>query len=90
VFNKKERVNINNNLKLYRKQVGLSQSKVAKIVGINETHYQKIEYGLLNPSVEVALLLAKALHTKVEKLFSLPASANAGEDKLDCNQANKK
>ena len=65
MFNKKERVNINNNLKLYRKQVGLSQS-------------------------EVALLLAKALHTTVEKLFPLQASANAGEDKPNCNQANKK
>ncbi len=80
-------MNINNNLKLYRKKAHLSQVKVAEIVGINETHYQKIEYGLLNPSVEVALLLAKALHTTVEELFPLPASANAGEDKPNSNQA---
>ena len=83
-------MNINNNLKLYRKQASLSQSKVAKIVGINETHYQKIEYGLLNPSVEVALLIAKTLHTPVEELFPLPASANAGEDKTNSSHANKK
>lgn len=73
-------MNINNNLKLYRKKAHLSQAKVAEIVGINETHYQKIEYGLLNPSVEVALLLAKALHTTVEELFLLPVSAKTGED----------
>jgi len=82
-------VNINNNLKLYRKKAHLSQVKVAKIVGINETHYQKIEYGLLNPGVEVALLLAKALHTTVEKLFFLPASPNAGKENPNNSQENK-
>ena len=89
MFNKKERVNINNNLKLYRKKAHLSQAKVAEIVGINETHYQKIEYGLLNPSVEVALLLAQTLHTKVEKLFLLPVGATTKTDKPNNQQANK-
>lgn len=87
---KKGRVNINNNLKSYRKKAHLSQSKVAKIVGINETHYQKIEYGLLNPSVEIALLIAQALHTKVEEIFPLPQRQLTGEGEPDGNQAQNK
>ena len=45
VSNTKERVNIQNNLKFYRQKEDLSQSSVALSAGINETHYQKIEYG---------------------------------------------
>ncbi len=62
---------ITNKLKKYRKEQDLSQAKLAKIVGISETHYQRIEYGLSKPNVELALLIAQALQTKVEKLFPL-------------------
>ena len=62
---------ITNQLKKYRKKQDLSQVKLAKIVGISETHYQRIEYGLSKPNVELALLIAQALQAKVEELFPL-------------------
>ena len=60
-----------NNLKSSRNQSNLSQAKLAKIVGISETHYQRIEYGLSKPNVTTALLIAQALNTTVEELFPL-------------------
>lgn len=63
---------INNTLKLHREQKHLSQLKIAKMVGISETHYQKIEYGLSKPNVELALKIAQALQTTVEELFPIP------------------
>ena len=79
-----------NKLKETRKKVKLKQIEVAKATNISIRTYQNYEYGERVPDVYTAQLIAQALHTKVEKLFPLPASANAGEDKLDCNQANKK
>lgn len=70
MLNKKERVKINK-LKQYRKKQGLTQLKLAEIIGVSETYYQKIEYGLSKPNVEIALLIAQALQTTVEELFSL-------------------
>ena len=73
---------ITNNLKLYRQQkIGLSQAKLAKMVAVSERHYQKIEYGLTKPNVEIALLLADALNTTVEELFKLP-SENSSSEKI--------
>ena len=60
---------INNNLKQYRIQNHLSQSKIAKMVGINETHYQKIEYGSISPSIKVAILI-----TYKSRKFIFPSS----------------
>ena len=82
-------IKINNNLKQYRIQNHLSQSKIAKMVGINETHYQKIEYGSISPSVKVAILIAQVLHTEVENLFFLPVAATTEEEKPNHNRVNK-
>lgn len=69
-----------NKLKLYRQKEGLSQAKVSKMVGISETHYQNIEYGLTKPNVETAILLAQVLHTTVEDLFPLQNEASSQEN----------
>lgn len=71
---------ITNNLKLYRESRNLSQAKLAKMVDINETYYQKIEYGLSKPNIEIVLLLAQALNTKVENLFSIQKKPDAQSD----------
>lgn len=78
---------MNNILKNKRIEKKLTQAKLAQMANISERQYRRIELGEQTPSVEVALLLAKALHTKVEKLFFLPASPNAGEDKPNSKQA---
>lgn len=71
---------MNNTLKIKRIEKKLTQVRLAQMANISERQYRRIESGEQTPSVEVALLLAKALHTTVEKLFFLPVSANAGED----------
>lgn len=76
-------------LKQIRKQQGLKQLEVAKKVNISLMSYQRYEYGERTPNVYTAQLIAQALHTTVEELFPLPASANAGGDKPDDSQENK-
>jgi len=79
-----------NKLKETRKKAELKQIEVARATNISIRTYQNYEYGERVPDVYTAQLIAQVLHAPVEKLFPLPASANAGEDKPNCNQANKK
>ena len=52
-----------------RKDAKLTQEHLAKMASISKTHYQYVEYGKVDPSVSVALNLAKALNKTVEELF---------------------
>lgn len=70
---------MNNTLKIKRIEKKLTQAKLAQMANISERQYRRIETGEQTPSVEVALLLAKALHTKVEKLFLLSTAPTNGE-----------
>ncbi len=83
-------MNIETKLKRVREAKGLTQTKVAKKSNITKRSYQRYEYGERVPDVYTAQLIAQALYTPVEELFPLQASANAGEDKPDDSQANKK
>ena len=65
-------MNINNTLRRHREKAGLTQSQLAKMVGIVEAHYQKLEYGSSEPRATLTRKLAKALNVSVEKLFPLP------------------
>ncbi len=69
-----------NKLKETRKKAKLKQIEVAKATNISIRAYQNYEYGERVPDVYTAQLIAQALHTTVEELFPLQASANAGED----------
>lgn len=69
-----------NKLKETRKKAKLKQIEVAKATNISIRTYQNYEYGERVPDVYTAQLIAQALHTTVEELFPLQASANAGED----------
>ncbi len=61
-----------NNLKKYRLIREISQSKLAKKVGISTTHYQNIEYGVQKPNVELAIFLAEALQVEdIKELFPI-------------------
>lgn len=70
-------------LKIQRKSMNLTQAQVAKKVNISERTYQNYETGRRTPNLYTAQLIAKVLNSTVEKLFPLPASVNAGEDKPD-------
>jgi molybdate-binding protein/transcriptional regulator with XRE-family HTH domain len=54
---------------------GLSQQALAGLAGISRQAYSALESGSANPSTEVALRLARALKTSVDRLFSLPETA---------------
>jgi putative transcriptional regulator len=61
-----------NKLKLHRLLAGeMTQAELAKRAGVARQTIIAIEQGRFNPSVKLALLLAEALNTTVEKLFTL-------------------
>jgi putative transcriptional regulator len=59
-----------------RKRAGLSQKQLATRAGVARSTVARIELGLHQPSVTVALALATELDTTVEALFS-PVSLGA-------------
>jgi len=52
-----------------RKKQGLTQVEVAEKAKISEVSYQRIEYGTQRPSLDTAILIARAVKSTVEKLF---------------------
>ena len=64
-----------NNLRAYRHSIaGMTQAKLAKIVGITVAGYQKLEYGHYKPRHATAQKLAKALDVPAETLFPVEGS----------------
>ncbi|HDR4512950.1 TPA: helix-turn-helix transcriptional regulator [Bacillus cereus] len=58
-----------NSLAQTRKKTGMSQEILAKKVGITRQYLSEIENGKKQPSVIIAVKIAKALNTKVEDIF---------------------
>lgn len=56
-------------LRIAREQQGKTQQQVADLANISLKSYQRIEKGEQDPSVTVAILIAKAVKSTVEKLF---------------------
>ena len=52
-----------------RKKQGLTQKQVAEKVHISVVCYQRIEYGTQRPTVDTAILIARAVKSTVEMLF---------------------
>ena len=64
---------LENNLKLYRCQIeGMTQDKLAKLVGITLRGYQKLEYGKARPRYDTLRKLAKALGVSEYDLYPEP------------------
>ncbi|NPC92282.1 helix-turn-helix transcriptional regulator [Bacillus sp. WMMC1349] len=55
----------------YRKQMGYSQDKFAEKLGVSRQTIISIEKGKYNPSLPLALVIAKIFKTSVENIFSL-------------------
>ena len=81
---------INTILKIKRKSIGLKQKQIAEQAKITVRNYQRIENGSQEPKVSVAILIAQALHTKVEEIFPLPQRQLTGEGEPDGNQVQNK
>ena len=57
-------------LKEYREQAGLKQAELAEQVGVRRETIVNLERGKYNPSLKLAMDIAKVFHTTVEELFS--------------------
>lgn len=60
---------LKNNLKKARRDADLSQSELAKMVGVSRNTISSIETGQFNPTAKLALILCIALDKKFEDLF---------------------
>lgn len=56
-------------LRMAREKQGKTQQQIADLADISLKSYQRIEKGEQAPSVTVAILIAKAVKSTVEKLF---------------------
>lgn len=64
-----EKLVLKNNLRQARNEKGLSQSDLAKMVGVSRNTISSIETGQFNPTAKLALVLCIALDKKFEELF---------------------
>lgn len=62
---------VDNNVQLYRKKIGLTQEELAKQVGVTRQTIISIERGNYTPSVSLAFEIARTLKNPVNKIFSL-------------------
>lgn len=60
---------LKNNLKEIRNEKGISQSKLADMVGVSRNTISSIETGQFNPTAKLALIICIALDKKFEDLF---------------------
>lgn len=56
-------------LKEYREEKGLKQADLAELVGVRRETIVNLEKGKYNPSLKLAMDIAKVFHTTVEELF---------------------
>lgn len=56
-------------LKEYREAKGLKQADLAELVGVRRETIVNLEKGKYNPSLKLAMDIAKVFHTTVEGLF---------------------
>ena len=59
-------------LKQARQSLGLTQAELAERAGVSRKTINTVENGIFVPSTVLALSLARALDTSVERLFALP------------------
>ena len=60
-----------NNLSKLRKEKGINQTDLGRMVGVSRQTISLIERGDYNPSVMVALSIAKVFDVSVEDIFTL-------------------
>ena len=54
----------------YREQQGLTQSELADLVGVRRETIVNLERGRYNPSLKLAMDIAKVFHVTGEEIFS--------------------
>jgi len=57
-------------IKEYRQKAGLKQEELAEIVGVRRETIFRLEKGLYNPSLKLAMDIAEFFEVLVEEMFS--------------------
>lgn len=65
-------VQMKNKIRELRKGMGLRQEDIANELGVTRQTINAIENDKYNPTLELAMKLAKLLNTPVEAIFDLP------------------
>ena len=65
------RVALKNRIRVFRAEHRLSQSDLAKLIGVSRKTISTIEVGRFVPSTIIALLIAGQFDVPVEEIFSL-------------------
>lgn len=63
-----------NKVKILRKELGLRQEDIANEVGVTRQTIIAVENNKYNPTLELAMKLARLLNTPVEDIFQLDES----------------
>jgi molybdate-binding protein/DNA-binding XRE family transcriptional regulator len=71
-----------NRLREKRQALGISQKELADLAGITRQAVSALEANHYSPATSVALQLARAMHCRVEDLFSLKSSGEVVEGEL--------
>lgn len=66
-----------NRIKQLRKQAGLRQEDMAKLLGVSRQTIIAIENEKYNPTLELAMKIAKLLSYRVEEIFFLDSSSES-------------
>jgi putative molybdopterin biosynthesis protein len=78
----KPQIEIENRLREKRQALALSQKQLADLAGITRQAVSALESDQYSPATSVALQLARALHCRVEDLFSLKQGGEIVEGEL--------
>ncbi|MBR6718666.1 MAG: helix-turn-helix transcriptional regulator [Oscillospiraceae bacterium] len=62
--------NLTTKLREYRAKTGMKQGELAELVGVRRETIIRLEKGQYNPSLKLAMDIAKVFGTTVEELFS--------------------
>jgi len=60
---------LNTRIKEYRDKISISQNELAKLVGVRRETIVHLENGKYNPSLKLAMDIARVFNTTVENLF---------------------
>lgn len=60
---------LNTKIKDYREKISISQNELAKLVGVRRETIVHLENGKYNPSLKLAMDIARVFDTTVENLF---------------------
>ena len=63
--------NVGNNVKTFRTKLGITQARLAELVGVARVSIVSIENGRFIPTIETALRISKALGVPTEQIFWL-------------------